>query len=133
MKPGYRRFRRPDDGADPEFIPIPRGQDQSAALAEAVRALRDDGYRLDEIVVLSPLRHGSTAETTTDPWLRQVLRPADGLAPRAGKLRFSTIHSFKGLEAPAVIMTDLDEANVPELRIVALHRNDPRDRPPDRC
>lgn len=113
MIPGYRRFRRPDDGADPEFIPIRRGQDQSAALADAVRALRNDGYGLDEIVVLSPLRQGSTAETTTDPWLRQVLRPADGLAPVAGQLRFSTIHSFKGLDAPAVIITDLDEATSP--------------------
>jgi hypothetical protein len=113
MMPGYRRFRRPDDGTDPEFIPISRGQDQSTALADAVRALRDDGFGLDEIVVLSPLRHGSTAETTTDPWLRQVLRPADGQAPIAGQLRFSTIHSFKGLDAPAVIITDLDGTITP--------------------
>jgi Nuclease-related domain/UvrD-like helicase C-terminal domain/AAA domain len=113
MMPGYRRFRRADDGADPEFIPIPRGQDQSAELAEAVRALRDDGYRLDEILVLSPLRHDSTAETTSHPWLRQVLRPADGRAPQAGQLRFSTVHSFKGLDAPAVIITDLDDATAP--------------------
>jgi len=115
MTPGYRRFRRPDDGADPEFIPIPRGSSQSADLANAVRALRHDGYGLEEIVVLSPLRQGSTAETTTDPWLRQVLRPADGQTPRAGKLRYNTIHSFKGLEAPAVIITDLDEAISPNL------------------
>jgi superfamily I DNA/RNA helicase len=113
MMPGYRRFRRPDDGADPEFIPIPRGQDQSAELAEVVRALRDDGYGLDEIVVLSPLRHDSTAETTSNAWLRQVLRPADGGAPYAGQLRFSTVHSFKGLDAPAVIITDLDDATAP--------------------
>src|ERR1017187_10835663 len=91
-----------------EFIPIPRGQDQSAALVGAVRALRDDGYGLDEIVVLSTQRHDSTAETTTDPWLRRILRPADGEAPVAGQLRFSTIHSFKGLDAPAVIITDIE-------------------------
>jgi hypothetical protein len=113
MMPGYRRFRRADDGADPEFIPIPRGQDQSAELADAVRALRDDGYGLDEILVLSPLRRDSTAETTSHPWLRQVLRPADGRAPQTGQLRFSTVHSFKGLDAPAVIITDLDDATAP--------------------
>jgi len=55
-----------DDGADPDFIPVPRGQDQSAELVKAVRALRDEGYGFDEIVVLSSLRVGSTAETTTD-------------------------------------------------------------------
>ena len=115
MIPGYRRFRRPDDGTDPEFIPIPRGQDQSAALVGAVRALRDDGYGLDEIVVLSTQRHDSTAETTTDPWLRRILRPADGEAPVAGQLRFSTIHSFKGLDAPAVIITDIEGTITPNL------------------
>lgn len=109
LMPGYRRFRRQDDGVDPEFIPIPRGRDQSAELADAVRMLRGDGYGLDEIAVLSPLRHGSTSETTTDPWLRQILRPADGQAPQPGQLRFSTIHSFKGLDAPAVIITDLGD------------------------
>lgn len=113
MAPGYRRFRRSDDGVDPELIPTQRGQDQSAELVEVVRALRGDGYALDEIVVLSPLRNGATAETTTDPWLRQILHPADGQPPRAGQLRFTTIHSFKGLDAPAVIITDLDEATTP--------------------
>lgn len=110
MKPGYRRFRRDDDGADPDFIPVFRGQEQSAELAKAVRALRDEGYGLDEIVVLSPLREDSTADTTSDSWLHQVLCRADGQAPRPGQLRYSTIHAFKGLDAPAVIITDLDEA-----------------------
>ena len=56
---------------------------------------------------------GSTAETTTDPWLRQVLQPASGLPPRPGRLQHSTIHAFKGLEAPAVVITDLDRLRVP--------------------
>ena len=64
---------------------------------------------LDEIVVLSPVKDGSTASTTGDPWLRQVLRPADGLAARPGRVLYSTIHAFKGLESPAVVVTDLDE------------------------
>jgi len=113
MTPGYRRFRRDDDGADPDFIPVPRGQDQSAMLAEAVRTLLDDGFSLDEIVVLSPLRVGATAEATADPWLRQILRQADGQSPRPGQLRYATIHAFKGLDAPAVIITDLDEGTSP--------------------
>lgn len=113
MTPGYRRFRRPDDGADPEFIPIRQGADQSTALADAVGQLKDEGFSLDEIVVLSPLRSGSAAETTADTWLRQILRPADGRPPRPGQLRYSTIHAFKGLDAPAVIVTDLDAATVP--------------------
>lgn len=113
ISPGYRRFRRPDDGADPEFIPIRQGADHSAALADAIGQLKGEGLSLDEVVVLSPLRSGSTAETTTNTWLRQILRPADSGPPRLCQVRYSTIHAFKGLDAPAVIVTDLDAAAVP--------------------
>lgn len=113
MRPGYSRFRRMDDGIDPEFLPYTAGSDQSGHLAVAIRRLKEDGFDLNEIVVLSPLRSGSTAETTSDPWLKQVLRPADGLPPRPGQLLYSTIHAFKGLEAPAIIVTDLDSRLVP--------------------
>lgn len=113
MVPGYRRFRRPDDGVDPAVVAYASGSDQSLLLADAVRTLREDGYELNEIVVLSPLRNGSTAELTTDPWLRQVLQRADGRGAPSGRLRYSTIHAFKGLEAPAIILTDLDERLVP--------------------
>lgn len=113
LDPGFQRFRRQDDGVDPTLVPYAAGTDQSPILVQAVHNLRNDGFGLDEIVVLSPLRGGSTAETTSDPWLRQVLRPADGTPGRAGELRYSTIHAFKGLEAPAVILTDLDRGATP--------------------
>jgi hypothetical protein len=113
MVPGYRRFRRQDDGIDPAFVTYKKDTDQSALVAQAVRDLKTDGYRLEEIVVLSPRRTGSTAESTADRWLRQVLSPEDGQLPRQGRLRFSTIHAFKGLEAPAVILTDLDDQSAP--------------------
>lgn len=109
LQPGYQRFRRLDDGVDPTFRPYQASQDQAALLATAVRGLKDEGYALNEIVVLSPLRDSSTAATATDPWLRQILKPADGMAARPGQVHYSTIHAFKGLEAPAVIVTDLDE------------------------
>ncbi|MGA3539033.1 NERD domain-containing protein [Micromonosporaceae bacterium DT194] len=108
LVPGYRRFRRPDDGADPEFIPVLLGVDQSMALSQVVQQLQDEGYQLDEIVILSPLRNESAAERVTDPRLRQILRPAAEATPLPGKLRYTTISAFKGLESPAVILTDLD-------------------------
>lgn len=113
LEPGYRRFRRQDDGVDPTLVPYEAGTDQTAQLVRAIRNLRDDGFELNEITVLSPLRSESTAETTTDQWLRQVLRPADGNRPRPGQLQYSTIHAFKGLEASAVVITDLDRQTVP--------------------
>jgi DNA polymerase III delta prime subunit len=113
MEPGYRRFRRQDDGVDPTFASCTAGTDQSGHLLDAVHALRDEGFDLHEIVVLSPLRTESTAETTSDPWLRRVLKPHDGRTTRPGQLRYSTIHAFKGLDAPAIVVTDLDRRLTP--------------------
>lgn len=113
LQPGYQRFRRQDDGVDPAFLPYAAGNDQSPELVEAIRVLRADGYDLNEIAVLSPLGSGSVAQSTTDRWLRQVLRHATGDTPRPGCVQHCTIHAFKGLESPAVIVTDLDHRQVP--------------------
>jgi hypothetical protein len=113
LDPGYQRFRRQDDGVNPSFVPYKVGEDQSPKLVQAIHTLRNEGFALNEIAVLSPLRSGSTAQATTDPWLRQVLRPATGDVPRPGCVQHCTIHAFKGLEAPALIVTDLDHRQVP--------------------
>jgi superfamily I DNA/RNA helicase len=106
--PGYQSFRRQDDGVAPTFIRFERGLDQSDKLARAIRTLREEGYELSEIAVLSTRRTDSVAANSTDAWLRQILVPADGRHRQAGKVVYSTIHAFKGLEAPAVVLTDLD-------------------------
>lgn len=110
LQPGYQRFRRQDDGVDPDFHKCNAGQDQTELLVAAIRGLKDEGYNLNEIVVLSPLRADSTAATSDDKWLYQILKPVDGISAPPGKVRFTTIHAFKGLEAPAVILTDLNES-----------------------
>ncbi|MEH3131080.1 MAG: NERD domain-containing protein [Mycolicibacterium neoaurum] len=112
LQPGYQQFRRSDDGVDPTFHQYQAGCDQSALLAEAIRQLRLEGYELNEIVVLSPQRNSSTATTTEDRWLKQILKAADGLPARRGQLQYSTIHAFKGLESPAVVITDLNQTTV---------------------
>lgn len=114
LEPGYKWFRRTDDGIDPVFHQYRRGQDQSALLATSIRELKVEGYELNEIVVLSPLRGQSTAARTSDPWLRQILEPADGRPARRGKVPFTTIHAFKGLDSPAVILTDIEQNRVSE-------------------
>ncbi|GAA1309797.1 nuclease-related domain-containing DEAD/DEAH box helicase [Brachybacterium tyrofermentans] len=118
LTPGYQKFRRDDDGANPVLLKYVRGQDQSALLRQAVEALRNESFDLTEIVVLSPLADGSVANTTTDFWLKSVLVQADGGTIKKGKIRYASIHAFKGLEAPAVIVTDLDRLNVPNFESV---------------
>ena len=112
LEPGYTKYRRHDNGVDPTFLPYARDTDQSDLLAQAVKDLESEGFRLEDMVVLSPRRQGSAAEQTSDNRLKQLLIPAEP-KPRPGKLMFSTIQAFKGLEAPAVILTDLDASAVP--------------------
>lgn len=118
LKPGYTKFRREDDGANPVWLKYRRGEDRSVLLRRAIDSLRDESYDLSEIVVLSPLGEESVAASTGDQWLRQVLRPADGRPRRKGELQYSTIQAYKGLEAPAVIVTDLDRNLVPNFESV---------------
>lgn len=120
LKPGYQKFRREDDGVNPNpiWISYRRGEDLSGRLRDAIQALREDQYELHEIVVLSPLASESAAASTTDPWLRQVLKLADGRPRRRGELQYSTIHAYKGLDAPAVVLTDLDRGLVPSFESI---------------
>jgi DNA polymerase III delta prime subunit len=113
LDPGYQRFRRQDDGTNPTFIPYKAGDDASPKLVQAINTLRTEGFALNEITVLSPLGSDSVSQATTDPWLRRVLRPATGGLPRPGTVQYSTIHAFKGLEAPAVVVTDLERNLIP--------------------
>ena len=118
LTPGYRKFRRDDDGTNPVLLKYMRGEDQSPLLRRAVEALREESFDLSEIVVLSPLGASSVAATTSDPWLKSVLVQADGDTIRKGRIRFSSIQAFKGLEAPAVIITDLDRVTVPNFESI---------------
>jgi superfamily I DNA/RNA helicase len=107
MKPGYRRFRRPDDGFDPEYLPYEKPEQQQERLVAAVRKLLDDNFALEEITILSP-RRDSTAQRCTDQWLSPKLGP---LGRNARAIQYGTIHAFKGLDAPAVILTDIDDVS----------------------
>jgi len=111
MDPGYRRFRRPDDGTQPRYYWYSDPREQGQLLVQAVRDLRDEGYKLDEIAILGARRAQSAAAQCEDPWLRPLLVEAE--AASRGRVRYSTVHAFKGLEAPAVIVTDIDEPGAP--------------------
>lgn len=111
MEPGYKRFRRPDDGMQPRYYWYSDPKQQGRLLVRAIRELRDEGFQFDEIAVLSTRRLQSAAAVCQDPWLRPLLVESQTAVP--GKVRYSTVHAFKGLEAPAVIVTDIDQPTTP--------------------
>jgi hypothetical protein len=62
----------------------------------------------DQIVVLSPATR-STAATVAALEPDLCLRELKGPSPDAGTSGYATIHAFKGLDAPAVILTDITD------------------------
>jgi superfamily I DNA/RNA helicase len=69
--------------------------------------LNTDGFENDDIVILSTRSDTSSISSRidTEPW-KNRLRPFN--AARKGNLRYGSVHAFKGMEAPAVIVTDVD-------------------------
>jgi len=111
LEPDYARVLRPDDGVEPDIRFYRDEHDAPDALVRALDELRRAGYRGQDIVVLSTRAAGSSAERITErPWsdrLRRLSWSSGGHTP------YSTIHAFKGLEAPAVIVTDVSEISGP--------------------
>lgn len=79
-------------------------EQQGEQLQGALASLWDDGWEPEEIVILSPRRDSAAA--------RAKGLVVDALAPggmTGSGVRWGTVHAFKGLEAPVVIVTDVDE------------------------
>ena len=139
VTPGYKRVRRPDDNVEPEVLWYEDGEQQLTLLRAVLTQLREDGYGASSIAVLSP--HGNegcaAARLTEQPW-RDRLTPLvrepgdedeqeevgdwlaacipsdlDAVNLRPGNTRYSSIYRFKGLEAPAVVITDIESLATP--------------------
>lgn len=109
----YRSYRRADDGIEVILRPFKDQHDQAAKLADLIDGLRSENYQLGDIAILSPL--GQTAVHTTlqaphAAWITSAENPLPG------RIRTSTVHAFKGLEATAVIITDLSDMTTTQAR-----------------
>lgn len=123
LDPGYRRVLH--EGADGDFRPwFVRGQE--AALARLDELLRDLLRRFEpgEIVVLSPLSTSLAARYSDLPDAVPVRRVGDP-DTAVDVVRHGTIHAFKGLDAGAIVVTDIDDLRTPrseDLLYIALSR-----------
>ena len=141
VTPGYKRVRRPDDNVEPEIRWYEDGEQQLTLLRAVLTQLREDGYQAPSIAVLSPHgnEHCAAAQLTEQPW-RDRLTPLvrepgeeeeeevgdwlaacipsdlDAVDLHSGKTRYSSIYRFKGLEAPAVVITDVEALGTPSER-----------------
>lgn len=107
LQQGYSRFLRPDDKKDPIRLYYENPDQQDAILVETLERLQKSGYTGEDIVVLSPYtgEKAAAGRMSYAPW-KDLLVPYDGVIKKKD-IRYCSIHSFKGLEAPVVIVTDI--------------------------
>lgn len=117
VQPGYSKVLRPDDGVDPEVCYFGDGEAQRKRLTAALEELYAAGFTGPQVAVLSMHRDDrAVASTVFDlPW-KDRLEPlvSDGAQGgcvnlHTGRTHYSSIYRFKGLEARAVVLTDIDE------------------------
>jgi len=110
MEPGYSYIRREDDQQEPKFKTYINADDQLKYLLETLDELKEQGYKNEDIVILSPLKKRATALSLKDvnKWKPSL---TDKPNPIVGKLRYSTIQAFKGLEAPIIVITDIEHVS----------------------
>ncbi len=113
MNPGYKRILRPDNKVEPKILVYSSENQKQRLLAKSLAELLDEGLGPEDITILTP-HAGDTAVSglLRTEWgnrlvpLSQAWQASSGAT---GRIRFGTIHSFKGLDAPAVVVAGVDE------------------------
>lgn len=110
LNPGYSGVKRASTGIDPSFRYYESAEAQSSLLQAVLAELVSDGFEPHEIVVLSTRRDvDSVAAHLPEPWATR-LRPLASRSLGSG-VGYCSINAFKGLEAPAVVLTDIAEVS----------------------
>lgn len=85
--------------------------EQQRLLADAVERILSEPFTVRELVILSPYarERSASGHALVDPTAdaRLTSRLGSGIEDPT-RIRWGSIHEFKGLEAPAVILTDVD-------------------------
>ena len=112
LSPPYRRVLRPDDGLEPEIKYYSNDVDQHSLLLNSIGTLRSEGFANQDVVILSPKADAVCAASKVHghPSSKR-LRPFE--KAMGGYVGYCSVHAFKGMEAPAVIVTDIDRLDAP--------------------
>lgn len=109
LVPAYDAVLRPGLGDPPQYRFYETDEQQQQYLVESLDALAAAGFVGRDIAVLAPSASGVAMRLGPGPWGQRLRAASDEPAP--GYVRFATIHAFKGLEARAVILTDIDQVD----------------------
>jgi hypothetical protein len=115
LQPRYLRVLRRDDGVLPSLRFYSSAHEEESQLADILSVLERSGFGDGEIVVLSPRAEGACAtRMSASTWAGRLCPLAR--AGTALAVGYGTVQAFKGLEAPAVVVTDVETISTPEAR-----------------
>lgn len=101
----HTKFRKMEmRGAEVEIRGYKRSQAQVEIVESILRQLKKEQICFDDIVILSASRFDRSVASDLDPAFPVSTERTD----RKGKILFSTVHAFKGLESPIVVLVDFD-------------------------
>lgn len=105
--PEYAEVLRPSSNTDPVIRKYDSKTEATELLIDILAEFYDRKIRGESITILSPRRfeESTAGQVTSQPWSQRI-RPRGQNGE--GYIRHSTIHAFKGLESPAVIVTDIE-------------------------
>ncbi|SDU50317.1 nuclease-related domain-containing DEAD/DEAH box helicase [Desulfobacula phenolica] len=108
LDPDYKSVLRPDDNIRPELKFYESVEQQTQILSDLLEKIRSrEKYKNHEIVILSPVADQCCARRIGSPW-KQRLAPYSPVKTDS-YISYCTVHAYKGLEAPVVIVTDIEE------------------------
>jgi len=106
LEPGYTKIRRPDNGIEPDIYLYKNRDYQQRLLVQVLQALRSEGFANSDIVVLSA-RAAASCPTLELEHAEEGKFCELGSGVSGRGIGYGTIHSFKGLESPVVVLIDI--------------------------
>lgn len=108
LTPNYTRILRPDDHIEPTIIYYSTPSQQRRELISALVRLQKDSYTPEEIVVLSSKgpSHCVASKIDDEIWSSKL---AQYNIAKSDQIRYSSIYRFKGLDSPAIVVTDIEK------------------------
>ena len=106
LDPEYSKILRPDDGVEPEIVYYTSEEDERKRLLQTVQKLRRDGFADPDISVLSTKAPGIAISSMVSS--SPEIRFTDFENASNGQIGCGSIHAFKGMESPAIIVTDVE-------------------------
>ena len=98
-----RHKHNDERGTDVVIKAYKKTADQVSALETVLRMLLREGIEPGQITVLSPIRFSNSAASMLAEY-----EISERQGDKKGAIFYSTIHGFKGLESPVIILTDID-------------------------